>query len=502
MTVHRPVSTMSASGSRPQPAKHVVEGEELESDPLDFCNSFWGPGASAATVVFSRMRSGMRTTEQLREFWEERAQIEEEYAARLARLAQKTIGEDEIGELRNSLDTMMHETEEQAAAHELLCSQIRSELEAHTTQFLAKQKEHRKHKQTLMERNLKAKQAAESRVVKARERYEGDRLKIASYTQQMAITRGQELERLQGKLEHVQQTIKTNERDFEQYTRALGDLVPMWETDWKEFCDLCQDLEEERMDFMKDVLWNYANAVSALCVSDDQSCERVRVALDQFDPEKDVEDFARQFGTGNALPSAPTFVPSTGQGASSSSIIANPVRRTATFNRRSRRSTILASTIASTPSAHQRSFSRAMPHNRSDSVNADDGSSSSGSVQSRERPRIVTDAALLNASGNGNGKRESQPLPIPGPESAYPAPQVPELPMTRPPEHLGRRILFYVKALYDYTATTQEEFDFQAGDVIAVTETPDDGWWSGELLDEARREEGRNIFPSNFVCLF
>lgn len=388
-----------------------------------------------------------------------------------------------------------------------------------------------------MERNLKAKQAAESRVVKARERYEGDRLKIASYTQQMVITHGQELERLQGKLEHVQQTIKTNERDFEQYTRALGDLVPMWETDWKEFCDLCQDLEEERMDFMKDVLWNYANAVSALCVSDDQvrasihqfvvslltlcqSCERVRVALDQFDPEKDVEDFARQFGTGNALPSAPTFVPSTGQGPSSSSIIANPVRRTATFNRRSRRSTILASTIASPPSAHQRSFSRAMPHNRSDSVNADDGSSSSGSVQSRERPRIVTDAALLNASGNGNGKRESQPLPIPGPESAYPAPQVPELPMTRPPEHLGGRILFYgayfcelraspavltsraVKALYDYTATTQEEFDFQAGDVIAVTETPDDGWWSGELLDEARREEGRNIFPSNFVCLF
>ena len=165
---------------------------------------------------------------------------------------------------------MMHETEEQAAAHELLCSQIRTELEAHTTQFLAKQKEHKKHKQTLMERNLKAKQAAESRVVKARERYEGDRLKIASYTQQMAITRGQELERLQGKLEHVQQTIKANERDFEQYTRALGDLVPMWETDWKEFCDLCQDLEEERMEFMKDVMWNYANAVSALCVSDDQ----------------------------------------------------------------------------------------------------------------------------------------------------------------------------------------------------------------------------------------
>jgi len=59
-----------------------------------------------------------------------------------------------------------------------------------------------------------------------------------------------------------------------------------------------------------------------------------------------------------------------------------------------------------------------------------------------------------------------------------------------------------VKALYDYSATIQEEFDFQSGDIIAVTATPDDGWWSGELLDEARREAGRNVFPSNFVCLF
>ena len=28
---------------------------------------------------------------------------------------------------------------------------------------------------------------------------------------------------------------------------------------------------------------------------------------------------------------------------------------------------------------------------------------------------------------------------------------------------------------------TAAEFDFQAGDIIAVTSTPDDGWWSGKL---------------------
>ena len=60
---------------------------------------------------------------------------------------------------------------------------------------------------------------------------------------------------------------------------------------------------------------------------------------------------------------------------------------------------------------------------------------------------------------------------------------------------------FLVTALYDYQAVIDEEFDFQTGDVIAVTATPEDGWWSGELLDEARKQPGRHVFPSNFVRL-
>ena len=59
-----------------------------------------------------------------------------------------------------------------------------------------------------------------------------------------------------------------------------------------------------------------------------------------------------------------------------------------------------------------------------------------------------------------------------------------------------------MKALYDYNATIDEEFDFQAGDIIAVTSTPEDGWWTGHLLDEQRIIPGKNVFPSNFVCLF
>lgn len=43
-----------------------------------------------------------------------------------------------------------------------------------------------------------------------------------------------------------------------------------WEQDWRAFCDACQDMEEDRMEFMKDNMWAYANAVSTVCVTDDE----------------------------------------------------------------------------------------------------------------------------------------------------------------------------------------------------------------------------------------
>jgi len=88
------------------------------------------------------------------------------------------------------------------------------------------------------------------------------------------------------------------------------------------------------------------------------------------------------------------------------------------------------------------------------------------------------------------------------PRSPSPQPPAMAAPPTGQYTEDGKPVLFYVKALYDYQATIEEEFDFQSGDIIAVTATPEDGWWSGELLDEQRRVPRRHIFPSNFVTLF
>jgi hypothetical protein len=175
-----------------------------------------------------------------------------------------------FSELKTCLDTLRLETEKQAESHLELARQVREELENPTAAFHAKQVAHRRNQQSALEKKHKNKQTQEAYVQKAREKYEGDCERINSYTQQAQYSTGKDLERINMKLLRARQTVQANEKDLEQFTRTLVDTLPEWEAEWKNFCDSCQDLEEERLDFMKDILWAYANDLSTICVADDQ----------------------------------------------------------------------------------------------------------------------------------------------------------------------------------------------------------------------------------------
>lgn len=509
----------------PEQYQYVANGPRSSglhgSNSADFCNSFWGQGDDGVNVLLARMRDTAKTTEELKSFWNERAAIEEQYATRLAALSKAALGGHEIGELRNSIDALRLETENQAAAHLELASAIRSDLEIPTSMHHAKHVNHKRN-QAAVEKGFKAKQAQEAFVSKAREKYNRDYIRITSFTQQSTFAQGKDLERIQSKLVRVQQTVQANEKDLENFTNALVDMMPGWEADWKNFCDTCQDLEEERMEFMKDILWSYANLVSTICVSDDEACERIRTTLENFGTERDVMNFVNGCGTGNFIPEARPF---NGKDLPSSS--STVPARFANFVRVTKRTTqvytpsqqvpqteqpsLADESAARTPEVNGKNHRRSARQSSTPSQNSRSRDNSSSTNNSYQRPSDNNVPQLpapdssreVSRTATRRSVRQSTPLPIPGAHQLGDQ----EIPPAMPPlppldQETGERILFYVEALYNYTATIDEEFDFQTGDVIAVTATPDDGWWSGELLDEERREEGRHVFPSNFVRLF
>ncbi|KAF9012600.1 SH3 domain-containing protein [Cyathus striatus] len=510
MAVHVQPSLASLSQSRYAPTRSLDEDVFNGSTSRDFCNSFWGAGDAGPNVLFTRMRGAAKTTDEIRNFWNERSIIEEEYAARLAKLAKVSIGNDEIGDLRNSLDNLRVETEKQAECHRILAEQIRTELEVPTSEFHMKQVKHRRTIQASVEKKFKVKQTQEAYV------------RINAYSQQSQYMQGKDLERITMKLQRARQTVQANERDLANFQKVLLDLLPDWEADWKEFCDSCQDLEEERIDHLKDIMWAYANAVSTVCVKDDESCEAIRSSLDLLEAERDVENFVNEHGTGNIITEPVLFIPEKGTQSSPGMRPAEfvrvsrrppPVHPESVFSESANRQQARAEELnAIAQTAVNGDSARHSPHPTTNELSHQNGVSRNGSYEAQATaPRaevpnhspVVQRAPSMSRAPPVRRRttiRRSQPLPVPQQGARVGGERAPTPPPL--PDQNGRRILFYVTALYDYTATTPEEFDFQQGDVIAVTETPDDGWWSGELLDEARREEGRNIFPSNFVCLF
>jgi len=334
-----------------------------------------------------------------------------------------------------------------------------------------------------VEKKFKAKQAQEAYVSKAREKYNGDCIRITSYTQQSTFAQGKDLERIQFKLKRAQQTVQANEKDFASFTEVLVDMMPGWEADWKGFCDTCQDLEEDRMEFMKDILWTYANLVSTICVSDDevtcyhdfpslmltliaipQSCERIRTALECFGTERDVAHFVSDYGTGNLIPEPRSFVPFNGKDMPSSSSTTPPTHP-ANFIRISNR------TAAAYPSLHHAPQAEHLPppdepatqvpqangktHKRSTCQSSQPSRSRGNSTSTNRSPPRPSDTTALQApppelhhdaaqSKSRRSLRQSTPLPIPGIHQSGQQENPPAMPPLPPSDRgSGERILFY-----------------------------------------------------------
>jgi len=119
---------------------------------------------------------------------------------------------------------------------------------------------------------------------------------------------GQEERKNKAKLEKTQISLATSNAEYEAAVKALEETTSRWNREWKAAADKFQDLEEERLDFTKSSLWSFANIASTVCVSDDSSCEKIRLSLENMEVEKDIVNFIREKGTGQEIPDPPKYI--------------------------------------------------------------------------------------------------------------------------------------------------------------------------------------------------
>ncbi|KAL9945108.1 hypothetical protein ACHAO5_005210 [Verticillium nonalfalfae] len=213
-----------------------------------------------------------------------------------------------MGSLRTSLDTLRGEVEAMAKQHQNNAAQMKSELEEPLGAFAGGMKERRKIVQNGIEKLLKTKIQQTQHVNKTRDRYEQECLKIKGYLAQGHMVMGQEERKNKAKLEKTQISVATSNTEYEHAVKALEDTTARWNREWKAAADKFQDLEEERLDFTKSSLWQFANIASTVCVSDDASCEKIRLSLEKMDVETDIITFINERGTGQEIPDPPKYI--------------------------------------------------------------------------------------------------------------------------------------------------------------------------------------------------
>ncbi|PNS20781.1 Cell division control protein 15 [Sphaceloma murrayae] len=275
---------------------------------LSFANNFWGKEDAGVAPLLERMHNAKVTGDELKAFYTARASIEEEYARKLLNLARKPLGSSEAGTLRMSLDVIRGEVETMGKAHQQIAGQMKTELEEPLSAFTGGIKERRKIVQTGVEKLLKVKTQQTITVNKSRDKYEQDCLKIKGYLAQGHMVMGQEERKNKAKLEKTQIQMSATSNEYEAAVKILDETTTRWNREWKAACDKFQDLEEERIDFMKSSLWNFANIASTVCVSDDAACEKIRLSLEDCDVEKDITNFIKDSSTGQEIPDAPKFI--------------------------------------------------------------------------------------------------------------------------------------------------------------------------------------------------
>ncbi|SCV74839.1 BQ2448_7868 [Microbotryum intermedium] len=347
-----PPSSSSASASLSHTLNHsnhelpfTPSTRSQESD-LDFCNAFWSSGLRKRTtngtseeaedwgrqgveVVWNRMKGGTKVLEDMRGWLKERSTIEDDYAKRILKLSKHPFGTGETAHLERAILQAKSELEVQSKAHQDFAAFLRQQ-DAQIADFVAKRESARKVSQATTEKTWKALANQRNHVLKAKVKYEEDAITINALHAQASLLQGRELDKVrrpesdaiaradrrtwrcraqaQIKLDKAQQTVQVNERDYRNYVGVLKDTTRVWNEAWKNYCDISQDQEEERVDFVKCRVWDWANGISVVAMAEDDGAERLRTALEQCDAATDIKIFVQQSSTGKSIPDPLPFV--------------------------------------------------------------------------------------------------------------------------------------------------------------------------------------------------
>lgn len=410
-----------------------------------FASNFWGSdfcSTAGFDTLVKRLKEGKRTCTDFEEYLEKRAKIEKDYGDKLMNLARTAAGKDEIGTLRRSWEQLKSETESTGRLHINLSGKIIEELHHQLKEFREQQRDIRRksedtvkraaaHKKNCFNKNNNLRSTYENKCREA-DKAEETNNRLTSNPQ----TKPKELTQAARKMEVTKQSASNADLTYQESVRNLEEARHLWEREMEVLCKQFQELEEQRIAFLRHQMWTFCNLCSQTTVDIDESCEKVRKSLEECDVDADIDLFVREKATGSDRPLTIPYV-NYYHPTSSDNIVGG--------------GTGLRSVI---PPAHHKELPPLPPEpGQNDAAVAGIQDSVYSSISETTDPTRMVE------------------------EGYYAAPKSMEK----------------VIALYDYESQGDQELDLEEGDIITVIAKEDDVWWCGQSKGKM------GMFPSNYV---
>lgn len=74
-----------------------------------------------------------------------------------------------------------------------------------------------------------------------------------------------------------------------------------FELEWKGFCDLAEDLEEDRIHCVREAIYQYTTLYGQLAESDGRPIKKLKESMDSWDTTDAVAAFVNQKSVGNLM---------------------------------------------------------------------------------------------------------------------------------------------------------------------------------------------------------
>lgn len=205
---------------------------------------------SPPEAAYARLSNGFRTMEELALLYKEKAAIEHDYATRLERLGLRHVGTEETETVRKALATLTSEYRGMGAAHRKEARDLEDQVIAPLERFIQQLKADFQLQQAQLKTRAQSRDSARDILISA----------------------------------------VTLSRDPGPALQAYDHAQRAWTLHWVDAAVELEDLETQRVNYIKTNAWNVTNVTAATCVAVDRCCESVRVALERCDTQAAVSE--------------------------------------------------------------------------------------------------------------------------------------------------------------------------------------------------------------------